>query len=225
MHEIHDTPVATATGYTGPERRSTGAPTARWLARMLDEADHGMLLVTPSGRLRHANEAARRELATGSRLRLEAQTLHPTQKGQQAMLQIALAEAALGRRRLITLGGQANDCLPVAVVPLVDTGMEAAELPGETLVLMLLGKQQPCEVLTLDFFARDQGLTGAEARVLRALCGGLRPKEVARQFDVAVSTVRSQIGSIRAKTQTASIRDLVHRVTSLPPMSPALSAA
>lgn len=221
MHDIHHMPVAAAAGYTGPERRSTGAPAARWLARMLDEADHGMLLVTPTGRLRHANEAARRELAGSSRLRLEAHTLYPAVKGQQATLQMALAEASLGRRRLITLGSQESGYLPVAVVPLVEAGDDHDAL-GETLVLMLLGKQQPCEVLTLDFFARDQGLTGAEARVLKALCEGLRPKDVARQFDVAVSTVRSQIGSIRAKTQTASIRDLVHQVTRLPPISPAL---
>ena len=58
--------------------------------------------------------------------------------------------------------------------------------------------------------------------MLQALCDGLRPKDAARQFGVAVSTIRTQISSIRTKTQTASIRDLVFRVTTLPPITLAM---
>jgi len=67
-------------------------------------------------------------------------------------------------------------------------------------------------------FARLHGLTGGEGRVLAALCGGARPAEVAREHGVALSTVRSQIGSIRLKTGAASIRDLLAQVARLPPL-------
>jgi DNA-binding CsgD family transcriptional regulator len=204
--------------YLGPERRSTPAPMARWLARMLDEMDHGMLLVTPDAGLRHANQPARRELATGMSLGQANGGLHAAQRDQQAAFMQALADAGRGRRRLFTLGAHGHT-LSVAVVPLCDDG------PGsEHLVLLLLGKRQSCETLTVDFFARTQGLTAAEARVLQALCDGLRPKEVARQCDVAVSTIRTQISSIRTKTQTGSIRDLVSRVMTLPPITPAMKS-
>ena len=93
------------------------------------------------------------------------------------------------------------------------------------LVLLVLGRRQSCEALTVDFFARTQGLTSAEAKVLQALCDGLRPKEAARRLGVAVSTIRTQISSIRTKTQTTSIRDLVSRVTALPPITPAMKSA
>lgn len=214
---MFDTSTAThePSAYTGPERRSADhAPMTRWLARMLDETHHGMLLVTPYGELRHANQAAREELVRGHSLRRSGPEILAAERDQQGTLLQALAEGGRSRRRLITLGS-GTLALPIAVVPLGD-----GVLRTETLVLLVLGRRQSQEALTLDFYARTQGLTSAEARVLQSLCDGLRPKEVARRFDVAVSTVRTQISSIRAKTQTASIRDLVDRVSTLPPIGP-----
>lgn len=208
-------------GYSGPERRTLALapPMTGWLARMLDEIDHGMLLVTPAGVLRHANLPARGELAGASALRLSGEEVRAAQLEQHHRLLQALAEAARGRRSLLTLGA-ASAPLPVAALPLGCKGQ------GEHgLVLLMLGKRQPCASLTVDFYARHHGLTGAEARVLQAVCNGLRPKEVARAFDVAVSTVRTQISSIRAKTQTASIRELVNRVSALPPIVSLMQSA
>jgi DNA-binding CsgD family transcriptional regulator len=202
--------------YLGPERRSRPASMARWLARMLDEMDHGMLLVSARGDLRHANQPARQELARSVSLQLSNGLVQAAQGSERGALSAALAEAQRGKRRLLSLGHN-GDALSIALVPL-DTDGGAAE----PLVLLLLGKRQSCETLTVDFFARTQGLTSAEAKVLQALCEGLRPKEAARQLGVAVSTIRTQISSIRTKTQTASIRDLVSRVAALPPITLAM---
>lgn len=203
-----------ASTYAGPERRATATPPlARWLALMLDEMDHGMLLVTPHGRLRHANEPARHELAGAERLLLADGTVRAAQPRQCAELAHALAEASRGRRHLVWVG-QPERHLSVAVVPLPDDRQG-----GEPLVLLVLGRRPQADTLTLDFYARTQGLTDAEARVLRALCSGLGPKQVANEFDVAVSTVRTQISSIRHKTRTTSIRDLIGRIATLPPIT------
>ncbi len=205
--------------YSGPERRATlTPPLTRWLALMLDEMDHGMLLVTPSGVLRHANEPARRELGHGERLTVADQQLRAVQRQETQLLAQALLDARRGRRCLLWLGTR-RPGLSVAVVPLPQE-----EPGGEALVLLVLGRRQPGEALTIDFYARAQGLTDAEARVLRALCSGLGPKQVAHEFDVAVSTVRTQITSIRHKTQTASIRDLMSRVAALPPITMAMKS-
>lgn len=206
-----------AAHYTGPERRHA-QPTARWLARMLDEMDHGMLLLAPDGTLHHANQPARLELARNDTLQLLGSRVQAVRREQHGSLLGALADAGHGRRRLLMLGQ--GPVLPVAAVPLNEGSRES-----DVMVLLLLGKRQNCAGLTVDFFAHTHGLTGAEARVLQALCGGLRPKEVARQFDVAVSTVRTQISSIRHKTQTASIRDLVERVSTLPPIASRMRSA
>jgi DNA-binding CsgD family transcriptional regulator len=50
----------------------------------------------------------------------------------------------------------------------------------------------------------------------------VRPTAIARQQNVAVSTVRTQIGSIRAKTGAGSISELVRQVAVLPPLVGAL---
>ena len=109
--------------------------------------------------------------------------------------------------------------------PAVPTPGDDEDDSGETLALLTFGKRHACETLTIDFFARSQGLTGAEGRVLQALCNGAKPKEIANQCDVAISTVRSHICSIRVKTQTANIRELVDRVAMLPPITPAVKSA
>ena len=82
----------------------------------------------------------------------------------------------------------------------------------------MLGKRQVCEPLSVQGYARSMHLTPAETRVLELLCSGVRPTQIAHQQNVAVSTVRTQIGSIRNKTGAASISDLVRQVAVLPPM-------
>ena len=74
-------------------------------------------------------------------------------------------------------------------------------------------------VWAMALFARACDLTAAESNVLAAVCEGMRPHEVAEQHGVQVSTVRSQLLSIRQKTRCASIRELVQTVSLLPPMA------
>jgi DNA-binding CsgD family transcriptional regulator len=73
----------------------------------------------------------------------------------------------------------------------------------------------------LCFFARNHGLTAMEEQVLGLLAQGYSAPEAARQLDVAVSTVRSHVRSLCAKTSAGSVRELVNRVALLPPVAPA----
>jgi len=57
---------------------------------------------------------------------------------------------------------------------------------------------------------------------MMGLCRGLSIPEIAQDHGVAQSTVRSQIKALREKTGSASIRHLLQRINSLPPMVPAL---
>ena len=206
-------PVPFPGPYAGPERRSRGERLTRCLSLVLDEMAHGVLLVSADGQLCHANHPARDELVHHGALQLTQGHVTPSRPEDLARFLLAVQEAALGRRRLFTLGEGAR-ALSIAAVPL-----PASRDNPEPLVLLVLGRRQHVETLTIDFFARSQGLTGAEANVLRGLCRGLRPKEVARDCGVAVSTVRTQITSIRQKTQSQSIRALLERVAALPPIN------
>ena len=214
-----------ATGALAPRvpapERDPLSPLARCMAHMLDEIDYGMLLVDADGRVLYLNHAARRELDEHHPLQLAGQQLGTAQVTDAGMLQEALAQAQRGRRQLLTLGS-GEHFVGVSVVPLDES--EGVAGPWRTTLLML-GKRQVCEQLTVQGYARSVGLTPAGTRVLEMLCGGVKPTAIAEQQGVAVSTVRTQIGSIRAKTGTGSIRELVRQVAVLPPLVGVLRCA
>ena len=228
-----DTPGLRA--YTGPDRRAArgtvrAAPSAvadaadlgPCLTRMLDEIDYGMLLVSADAQVLYLNHAARMELDGRHPLQLLGHLLRAHRPQDVAPLYDALACAQRGLRKLVTLGAGEHR-VSVSVVPLPGSvGARSDELRPAT--LLVLGKRQVCEQLSVQGYARSMHLTPAETRVLELLCAGVRPTQIARQLNVAVSTVRTQIGSIRAKTGAASISDLVRQVAVLPPMLSVLRA-
>lgn len=188
------------------------------VSRVLDEIDYGIMLVEASdGHLVVANRAARRECADGRTLRTAGERLDASRHIDAAPLALALADASRGRRTLLTLGSD-DARLTLALIPM----SLALGRPG---ALVIIGRRQLCQTLSVEMFARRQRLTAAEANVLQALCGGLRPAEIAARFGVKLATVRTQVAAIRSKTEAASIRELVRRVASLPPIVPALRDA
>ena len=200
--------------YLGQERRrSGGARTRHWLAATLDEIDYGMLLLTDTSVVSHANHAAYAELDADHPLQLLGRELRARRPQDVVPLTDALhAAARRGLRRLLTLGeGARRIC--VSVVPL-----GGADTPDGPVTLVMLGRRQVSNALSVQGFAQAYRLTGAEARVLDALCEGTPPTEIATQLGVAISTVRTQIGNIRQKTGAQSIRALVRQVAMLPPL-------
>jgi DNA-binding CsgD family transcriptional regulator len=212
-------------GYHGPERRHRDGPHLNWLTAAFDEIDYGVIVIGGDGQALYLNHAARVELDGEHPLLLAGQHMRAHAERDTASLQAAIDDAARrGLRRLLHLGG-ADDPVCISVVPLnLPRGLDGAHAAGELrrTTLLLLGRRRVGGELVIGAYARHQGLSPAETRVLHALCDGLRPHEVAEQHGVAISTVRTQIGNIRAKTGTASIRALVRRVATLPPLVPML---
>ena len=183
-----------------------------WLSAALDELDYGMVLLLDGLRILHVNDVARRELDCAHPLQISGGELRARGIRDGGLLQDAVTEAATrGFRRLLTVGEGAQEAT-VSVVPLEGAGTE------KRAVLLVLGKRSVCESLSVQGFARSHGLTSAETRVLLELCNGAPPAKVATKFGVAISTVRSQIGSMRQKTGSSSIRALVRQIAVLPPV-------
>lgn len=202
-------------GYTGPERRAAGS--RLWLADMLDEIDYGMILVAGQGRLLHANSCARGRLRAADGLRIESGRVTACEPRDRAELASAIHDAATrGLRRLVQVAGTTQP-VPVAVMPMRDAGS------GEARALVTMSRSHVCEPLSTDCFARGHGLTHTECRVLHALCAGHSPAGIAAALGVALSTVRTHIGTIRAKTGAPTVRELLRRVAQLPPMRNALA--
>ncbi len=188
------------------------------VTQAIDELDYGMAIVNRQGRLLLANHCARQmfERPDGvCLLQLERPVARHAVR-EDALARAIQAAAQQGRRGLVAVG---DDKRPqtVAVVPLGGQPVQG--------VLLVFGKAQMCEALSVDHYARVHGLTHAEGMVLAALCDGDTPAEVAERFGVALSTVRTQISAIRQKTRSGSIRELVRRVAVLPPIVPALGRA
>lgn len=181
------------------------------LARVLEEIDHGLILLDLTGRILHANYPARRELAAGRALRNADGMLCAANGLAQSRIRHSLAEAERDCRSIVELDPGA-DALSLAFVPL------AAVHGGSTIdtVLVICSRRAGCEMLTMQMFARARHLTRAEQNVLARLCAGHGAEEIACLEGVRMSTVRTHIKNVRQKTGSTSIREVVHRVSRLP---------
>jgi DNA-binding NarL/FixJ family response regulator len=201
-----------------PGRLQPGAdrtlPDPEFAWRALEEIDYGLILVNPDGVVQHANHLARHELARALFLRIDHGRVTSPVPQQAEEVARGIRLAARGRRQMLSLR-HGKDGLPVACVPLFQP------YEGESAsVLLMLARRTGSKNLALSFFAREHRLSPTEEAVLRALCDGLDVHEIAVAHGVCESTLRTQVRSLRDKTDSSSIRQLVQRVAALPPVVP-----
>lgn len=186
------------------------------MSAVMDQLAHGIIVADVLGHVLHANEAARHELAAERVFAVRDRRLQACVPTSDKTLQEAMARGITGKRSLIDVQPAQGACLSVAVTPLRDVSR-----PHGGAVALVFARNAVCDALMLCFFARSHGLTRTEEQVLGILCQGLSAPQVAKQLNVAVSTVRSHVRSLCAKTRTAGVRELVSRVAVLPPVAPA----
>jgi DNA-binding CsgD family transcriptional regulator len=191
--------------------------------RMLDEIDYGMVLLDKQGKLWHANHLARVELGKGQLLHTEEGQLCTRVPGQQLALRRAILKAGQGTRCMLDLRSP-DSTEPGTSLALVPMGHPEGTLAQALPVLVITGRNLLCEEISLHFFAQSFGLTGAEKSVLAALSRGQEVQEIAQQKKLAVSTVRTQVKQLRLKTRSGSIRALLSKVSTLPPVVSSLKA-
>lgn len=185
------------------------------LALLMDELAYGVVVTTLQGQVVHANQAARHELGRRRVLMAHNNVLQTRLPDENRLLLDSLVKVGDGKRSLITLSANEGAALTVAVLPLKTEGMQVNR------AALMFARASVCESLMLCFFARSHGLTATEEQVLGILCQGYSAPQIAAQLDVAVSTVRSHVRSLCAKTRSSGVRELVNRVAVLPPVAPA----
>lgn len=187
------------------------------MVRVLDEIDHGLLLLDLTGRILHANYPARRELSMARALRNAQGMLLASQPASQPKIRQALKDAERDCRSIIELEHD-GEVLSLAFIPLAAVhGSEVVDT-----VLVMCSRRAGCEMLTMQMFARSRHLTRAEQKVLARLCDGHGAEEIACLEGIRMSTVRTHIKNVRQKTGSSSIRDVVHRVSRMPQIVSAL---
>ncbi len=217
IHEISPAAGDAGSGFGAVTALAPDALQAGVLARVLDEIDHGLLLVDLTGRIVHANHPARREMAAARALRSAEGMLSAGLPAAQPRIRQALKDAERGCRSIVELE-HASGTLSLAFIPL-----DARE-PGAVVdtVLVMCSRAAGCETLTMQMFARSKQLTRAEQNVLAQLCAGHGAEEIAGLQGIRLSTVRTHIKNVRQKTGSSSIREVVHRVSRMPQIVSAL---
>lgn len=199
-----------------PPALPIGGVEASTLLRSMDEVDHGMLVIDAHCQVRHANHLARHALAQSRFIVCHGKMLLGSKTAYTQQIDQALKHAIKGHRQMIALKDGDNE-LTLAFVPL------SHPLENDTpLVLVMLSRQTACENLAVRMYARTHQLSPSEESVLIALCRGDSIPEIAEEHGVAISTVRTQIKAVRQKTGSNSIRMILLRVNSLPPVMSAL---
>lgn len=214
LYAMPNTSLLEASRPLPPLREPESDSTPALLALLVDELAHGVFVVSAQGRILHANQIARRELERSVVLGVDRGELKVLMQADAKAFQIAMGKAVAGKRSLIRLVADGVD-FTLAVVPL----HRQEGSPCERIALFL-SRVGVSESGVFSSFARSHGLTHTEEQVLVFLCRCLSTPEIALQMKVAVSTVRSHVRSLCAKTASSGVRELVNRVAILPPIAP-----
>jgi len=190
----------------------TAAPVESLMNALVDAIDCGVIVSNAHGTVCFANQAARQQADLAGAYPSAARAMHCGAHDAAALDAAIRSAATKGRRQLLVLGS-GEGRLMVSVLPL------ALPEACDPRVLLLLGRRGSCSTLALEMLANVHGLTLAERRVLAGLLAESTPREVAAALGVALSTVRTQILSIRAKLGVRSIEALLLRAAEVPPMA------
>lgn len=181
------------------------------LTALLDELSLGVLLVSPSGQVIHANQASRDAMADSGVLSVQAGQLCAASPAEHKALLAALTNASNGVRSLLSLSANGAGLL-LSVVP--PANLSAA---GGGSIALFFQRPAICDTSMFLMFARNFGLTPTEQQVLTFLCRSWATPEIAEELNVAVSTIRSHVRSLCYKTASKGARELINRIAVLPP--------
>ena len=179
-----------------------------------------VIALTPQGRVVDCDGRGEAFLRLGTVLRVAQGVIVCADAARQPGMLSALRDAAVdGRTRSLLL--QASDCperrFCVTLTPArcrLPAAVRNAFAGADLLCLVApLDHQRIATARQLmDLF----GLSGAEARLARALCHGDSAEAYAREQGVCLATVRTQLSAVFKKTGTARQVALVRLIASIP---------
>ena len=185
--------------------------------RALDQLAAAVIVADSDGRVIQANRAAERVLQRGDGLTVrdgKLGALHVFDSERfDASIAAAAAEqktgAAIGRMRI-----RRHDGHPPYMLTVAPLGADLA-LYGRSLALIVFGdpdEKTPSERELAEFFR----LSPAESRLAVALLAGKKLVEIAADFGVQITTLRTQLSSILRKTGVTRQVDLIRLLSNIP---------
>jgi DNA-binding CsgD family transcriptional regulator len=197
-----------------------------------DRWAHAALVLNASGQVVALNRAADALLEQGDGLWLGPEgrllgvdetimrTLHTAIRGCTQVASKADPAAVapeLDAIRLPRPSGAA--ALRVLLTPVPFLGASAASAQfGPGTVLLILFDTDSAQRTPVDWIARQYGLTPSEQRLAEAIVNGTSLTDAAGQLGIQLSTARTRLKTIQAKTHCSRQADLVRLALSLPAM-------
>lgn len=190
---------------------------ARTAEAMLNLSVTASILLNAEGRIVHMNEAAQQMVASADGLMVREERLVPVERAQQPEFSALVAEcitaepqhpggALAVRRRSLKRPLQ-----------LLITPCRVADKRRDSVRALVLATDPESTVEYPDaVLRRTYGLTPAETEVANAILTGFSLEEIAQLRGVSITTVRSQLKALMAKTETERQSDLVRLLSTLP---------
>lgn len=211
------TPQVVPSHAAGPMRSSlaAGPDILDYVLEGIERLSSGLALVDSESQLLYANASARSSIAqagwTVEEGWLRCRTSHDQVSWSKALHEVC----ARKQRHLYDMAAQSGKSFAALVCVSLDSAPR---------VLVTFGRAELCGTLELQMYASRHCLTLAESQVLRKLSQGMRPAQIAVENGVALTTVATQVAAVRAKTGSASVRQLLTTLSRLPPVQPALTS-
>jgi DNA-binding CsgD family transcriptional regulator len=174
---------------------------------MLDRIGCGYLVLEGRWKIVEANASARQILGSDGSA---AQTLDQLTSAFRRLMDRAPNRPSLGSLSWVVISSKDDSPLVLNQI--------AEDMPGGTSVVMLVDLDVHLEPNPF-MLQRMFGLTMAETRLALQMARGDMPADVARNRSLSRTTVRSQLASVFAKTQTrrqAELVTLLARIAVLP---------
>ncbi|NJD06360.1 MAG: hypothetical protein FIA97_07655 [Methylococcaceae bacterium] len=187
----------------------------------VDALNVPMLIVDGQGRLLHWNSGAKQLLDTGhSGLVVKSGRISTARVGDKVKLGKLLADAtgkaAVGGAMFIS-SPKDTASWNLFVAPLPGSSPLSGDRQIPLVLLLLVNQALPLTPLKL--VGRLYGLSPAEVRLAAALMEGISPEAHAESMRVSISTVRTQLRSLFAKTNTRRQGELIALLNRAPPLA------
>ncbi len=178
----------------------------------LDGLDFGVIFIDPAQKVRHANAWTQRlsKMPAMSNLLGELPSSAPAAGALADLLQAC----AMGTGGAVALGQEPHRLLALAMPISSPRAAAAQEVRGSVMLMLIDPTQRPGAAL--DFLVRAFALSKAQARLLPLLLEDRTPAEMADALDLKITTVRSQLSAIYAKTGTTRQQELIRLLGTLP---------
>ena len=187
-------------------------PVFEALCVAFDQLSVAVLILSASGRILFANQAASLMLDEGWPIRLLDGCLQGKDRGVSAALKQAI--------ELVSLSQEGEDarhyevCLsqPSADRPGVIADLRPLTFGAEAAIAVFITQAGQTNHHGIDGLAEAYGLSKAETRTLKALVETQGPAEAAARLNIALSTVKSHLRKIFQKTNTSRQAELLRLV-------------